>query len=58
LGTFPLLVATGAGASSRQAIGTAVFGGMVVATFVGVFFIPLMYVVVVRVAGVFRRAER
>jgi HAE1 family hydrophobic/amphiphilic exporter-1 len=58
LGTFPLLVATGAGASSRQAIGTAVFGGMVVATFVGVFFIPLMYVVVVRIAGVFRRAER
>ncbi len=51
LGTFPLLIATGAGASSRRAIGTAVFGGMVLATFIGVFFIPLMYVIVVEIAN-------
>lgn len=50
LGTSPLLIATGAGASGRQSIGTTVFGGMLLATFVGVFFIPLMYVVVVRTA--------
>ncbi|MGB0716151.1 MAG: efflux RND transporter permease subunit [Phycisphaerae bacterium] len=43
LGTAPLLIATGAGASSRLAIGTAVFGGMVLATFVGVLFIPALY---------------
>ncbi|MEM7621898.1 MAG: multidrug efflux RND transporter permease subunit [Planctomycetota bacterium] len=43
LGTAPLLIATGAGANSRQAIGTAVFGGMVLATAVGVVFIPTLY---------------
>ena len=46
LGTAPLLIASGAGASSRLAIGTAVFGGMVLATFVGIFFIPVMYLIV------------
>ncbi len=48
LGTFPLVIASGAGANSRQAIGTAVFGGMLLATFLGVFLIPLMYVVVMK----------
>ena len=42
-GTLPLLVATGAGASSRQAVGTAVFGGMVAATFLTVTFVPLFF---------------
>ncbi|MEM8835460.1 MAG: multidrug efflux RND transporter permease subunit [Planctomycetota bacterium] len=46
LGTFPLVIATGAGAASRQSIGTAVFGGMLLATFVGIFFIPTLYYVV------------
>ncbi len=40
LGTLPLVIASGAGAASRQALGTAVFGGMIVATFVGMLFVP------------------
>jgi HAE1 family hydrophobic/amphiphilic exporter-1 len=46
LGVFPLVIASGAGAMSRQALGTAVFGGMISATFVGIFFIPILYVIV------------
>jgi HAE1 family hydrophobic/amphiphilic exporter-1 len=46
LGVIPLLIASGAGASSRQSLGTAVFGGMLVATVTGVFFVPVLYVVV------------
>ncbi|AFZ29398.1 transporter, hydrophobe/amphiphile efflux-1 (HAE1) family [Gloeocapsa sp. PCC 7428] len=47
VGIFPLVVATGAGAGSRQSLGTAVFGGMLVATFLSLFIIPVLYVVVV-----------
>jgi hydrophobe/amphiphile efflux-1 (HAE1) family protein len=50
LGVLPLVVATGAGASSRRALGTAVFGGMAMATLLGLFVIPVLYVVVQRVA--------
>jgi len=46
LGMVPLMVASGAGAAARQAIGTTVFGGMIMATLVGVFVIPVFYVVV------------
>ncbi len=46
LGVIPLLLATGAGAGSRNAIGTTVFGGMLAATLVGVIFVPLLYVAV------------
>ncbi len=46
LGVTPLLFATGAGAASRVALGTAVFGGMVFATFFGIFVIPWLYYVV------------
>jgi HAE1 family hydrophobic/amphiphilic exporter-1 len=42
-GTFPLLVAAGAGAASRQAVGTAVFGGMLVATVLTVIFVPVFF---------------
>jgi len=48
LGVVPLLVASGAGAGSRRALGTAVFAGMVVATILGVCFIPVFFVVVQR----------
>ncbi len=44
LGLVPLIIATGAGAASRRAVGTAVFGGMLAATVVGVFLIPPLYV--------------
>ncbi|MBK7406266.1 MAG: multidrug efflux RND transporter permease subunit [Phycisphaerales bacterium] len=46
LGVFPLVHATGAGAASRQAIGTAVFYGMIGNTFLGLIFTPVLYVVV------------
>ncbi|MEO0934341.1 MAG: efflux RND transporter permease subunit, partial [Cyanobacteria bacterium J06641_2] len=47
LGIFPLLIATGAGAGSRQSLGTAVFGGMFVATFLSLFVVPILYIVIV-----------
>ncbi len=43
LGVFPMVVATGAGASSQIAIGTSVFFGMIAATFVGIIFIPALF---------------
>jgi hydrophobe/amphiphile efflux-1 (HAE1) family protein len=43
LGVAPLLVATGAGAASRHSIGTGVFFGMLIATLIGVFFIPFFF---------------
>ena len=43
---FPLTIATGAGAGSRQSLGTAVFGGMLVATFLSLFIVPILYLVV------------
>ncbi|MHC4552074.1 MAG: efflux RND transporter permease subunit [Planctomycetota bacterium] len=48
LGVVPLVIATGAGAVSRRALGTAVFGGMLAATVIGVFLMPVFYVVVQR----------
>jgi HAE1 family hydrophobic/amphiphilic exporter-1 len=50
LGVIPLLVATGAGAVSRQVLGTAVFFGMLVATAIGVIAVPMLYLVVQRLA--------
>jgi multidrug efflux pump subunit AcrB len=41
-----LVIATGAGAVSRRDLGTAVFGGMLMATVVGVLMIPIFYVTV------------
>ncbi|MHC5002815.1 MAG: efflux RND transporter permease subunit [Planctomycetota bacterium] len=46
LGVIPLLVATGAGAASRQSLGTVVFGGMVVATVVSVVTVPMLYLAI------------
>jgi HAE1 family hydrophobic/amphiphilic exporter-1 len=44
-GTLPLLAATGAGAASRRAVGTAVFGGMLVATLLTVILVPVFFAV-------------
>jgi multidrug efflux pump len=49
LGVLPLAVASGAGAGAQRAIGTGVFGGMLAGTFLGIFFIPLFFVVVQRI---------
>ncbi len=50
LGTVPLAISMGAGAGARQALGTAVVFGMLFATLVGVFFIPVFYVLLQRVS--------
>jgi multidrug efflux pump subunit AcrB len=50
LGVVPLLIATGAGASSRRALGTAVFGGMNAATLLAIFLVPVLYYTVQRFA--------
>lgn len=44
IGIIPLVVATGAGAASRRSLGTPVWGGMIAATFIGIIFIPPLYV--------------
>lgn len=44
LGVLPLYIATGPGAGSQNAIGTSVVGGVLTATFLGIFFIPMFYV--------------
>jgi multidrug efflux pump len=43
LGMVPLVIASGAGAASRQAVGTGVMGGMIIATALGIFFTPVFY---------------
>ncbi|MNR21197.1 Toluene efflux pump membrane transporter TtgH [compost metagenome] len=48
---LPLVFASGAGAASRQAVGTSVMGSMLTATLFGVFFTPLFYMVARRWSG-------
>jgi hydrophobe/amphiphile efflux-1 (HAE1) family protein len=50
-GALPLLFASGAGANSRHSLGTGVVGGMTMATALGVFFIPVLYVAVAGTGG-------
>lgn len=51
MGVLPLALASGAGSGAQRAIGTGVLGGMIVGAFLGVFFIPLFFVVVERLFG-------
>jgi HAE1 family hydrophobic/amphiphilic exporter-1 len=46
LGVLPLAMATGAGAGARNSVGTSVAGGMLASTFLSIFFIPVLYVVI------------
>jgi len=48
-GSLPLAIATGAGAGARRSIGTAVVSGMLTATLIGIFLIPVFYVVMQRI---------
>jgi multidrug efflux pump len=52
LGVTPLAVATGAGSASQNAIGIGVIGGMISATFLAIFFVPMFFVVI---QGLFKR---
>jgi multidrug efflux pump subunit AcrB len=47
-GVVPLVTATGAGAAARQSMGTGVFGGMIVATFIAPIFVPLFFTLLAR----------
>jgi HAE1 family hydrophobic/amphiphilic exporter-1 len=58
LGVVPLLVASGAGAASQQAVGTAVFGGMLASTFLAVLFVPVFFVVLQRLSERFSPLPR
>ncbi len=57
LGCVPLYVATGAGAISRQVLGTAVIGGMLASTIIGVFFVPVSFDVVEKFGALFSKEK-
>jgi len=57
MGVLPLAIAHGAGAGAENAIGTSVLGGMITATFLAVFFIPLFFVLIVQLFE-FRKKRR
>jgi HAE1 family hydrophobic/amphiphilic exporter-1 len=58
LGTVPLWTATGAGSVSRQIMGTTVIGGMVGASLIGIFFIPVVFYVVEKWSGAGKERQR
>jgi len=51
LGVVPLVRAAGAGAESRKVMGMAVFAGMLVATFLAVFLVPALFVMIEKMGG-------
>jgi multidrug efflux pump len=51
LGVLPLVIASGAGSASQRAIGTGVMGGMITATALGVFFVPVFFVLIRKLFG-------
>jgi HAE1 family hydrophobic/amphiphilic exporter-1 len=57
LGMLPLCFATGAGAMGRHSVGTAVVGGMLVSTILNLFFIPVLYVLLRTVLGLFAKKK-
>jgi hydrophobic/amphiphilic exporter-1 (mainly G- bacteria), HAE1 family len=57
-GSIPLLLATGAGAAARQSLGTAIVGGMCVATVLSLFVIPVLYIVFKSAVAQFQRSRR
>ena len=61
IGVFPMVIATGAGAGSRQAIGVTTFAGMVLATLVGIIFVPPLFALFQRmrefIKGLFQPKE-
>lgn len=51
MGVLPLALASGAGSGAQQAIGTGVLGGMLAGAFLGIFFVPMFFVLIQRWAG-------
>ncbi len=58
LGVFPLVVASGTGSEARQVMGVALLGGMALATFLGVFLYPMLYVFIGNIAGYEKKRDR
>jgi HAE1 family hydrophobic/amphiphilic exporter-1 len=58
LGVFPLVVASGTGAEARKVMGMALLGGMSVATFLGVFLYPMLFVFIGKLAGYEKKRDR
>jgi HAE1 family hydrophobic/amphiphilic exporter-1 len=57
LGVLPLVVASGAGAEARVVMGVALLGGMALATMLGVFFYPMLFVFIGKIAGYEKKRE-
>jgi len=55
MGVLPLALASGAGSGAQRAIGTGVIGGMLAGAFLGIFFVPVFFVIVKRLFGSRRR---
>jgi hydrophobic/amphiphilic exporter-1 (mainly G- bacteria), HAE1 family len=55
LGVIPLAIASGAGSAGRRSVGTTIIGGMLVSTLLNLFFIPVLYVILQSLLGVFSR---
>ena len=58
LGVFPLVVASGTGSEARKVMGMALLGGMALATFLGVFLYPMLYVFIGKLAGYEKKREK
>ena len=57
-GVFPLVIATGSGAEARKVMGMALLGGMTVATLLGVFLYPMLFVLIGKLAGYEKKREK
>jgi len=55
LGSLPLAISQGAGANSRIIIGTTVVGGMILVTFIGIFYVPLFYYILMNIRQFVRK---
>ncbi len=58
LGVMPLVFATGAGKLGRHSVGTAIVGGMVLSTILNLLFIPVLYVILKGVLGIFSKEKQ
>lgn len=58
LGVFPLVIATGSGAESRKVMGMALLGGMSIATLLGVFFYPMLFILIGKIAGYEKKRDK
>ena len=57
-GIFPLVIATGSGAEARKVMGMALLGGMTLATILGVFFYPMLFLLIGKIAGYEKKRDK